>query len=192
MSSPHDPPLRRARRLSAALALTLAVGLAPACGDPAATTETGSESETASDAPIDEAMVIAEVLAFDQGGYTMVNAAPLTSQHAAAEVDVWVADDVVDLYRLIDPADPGSSVTFPSGAILIKHHWTAEGASDGWTVMVKGPEGYDPDALGWWWARILGDGSAAAKGNVDFCVTCHMSSATTDYVRGFDPALLVP
>lgn len=183
----RSPPPRR--RLAVALASALALPLACAgeAGDSSGDTDTAGES-------IDEAKVVAEVLAFDQGDYTKVNTTPLTSQHAAATVDVWVPNALTDLYYQIIPGDPSSSATFPAGAILIKHHWTAGGASDGWTVMVKGAAGYDPDALGWWWARLLADGSFAGdgmteyKGNVGFCVSCHKSGAATDYVRGIDPA----
>lgn len=183
-------------RLLLFVPLTLALALTTACADGGGESESDSGTDTATGGEaIDEAMVVAEVLAFDQGGFVKVNKAPLATQHAASTVDIWVPTAVADLYYQIDPADPeAAQVSFPAGAILIKRHFDDGGAGDGFTVMVKGPAGYDPDALGWWWARILDDGSFAQnngadlKGNIDFCVGCHMPSSATDYVRGIDPA----
>ena len=155
--------------------------LSTACGDASAGT-------------IDEDAVLGEILAFDQGGFTKVNAAPVPSAHVAARVDIWVTAASAALYLQIDPPDYSTPVAFPEGATIVKRHFADEAATmvDGFTVMHKGPAGYAPAANDWWWARVNEDGSIVVSGDgggeTQLCVDCHAPASGTDLVLGVDPA----
>lgn len=159
--------------------------------------ETGSETETTA-AEVDEDAVLDDVMNFDQEKFTKANNAPLASQHGdmAMVVDIWVPPDVLATYKMIDPMDY-QPITFPVGTTLIKRHWADAEATmpGGWTVMHKGPPGYAPDTGDWWWARVYEDGTTPVKGTApaaDFCISCHMPAAPSDWARGIDAADQVP
>ena len=97
----------------------------------------------------------------------------------------YVADDVLDLYLTVDPEAP-TAVTFPEGALIVKENLNANGESDGYFAMYKGPEGYDPSGNDWYWLQVNGAGAVGNSGPVGFCKDCHGggSAAVSDYVFG--------
>lgn len=179
------PMSRPSRRLAVLFLATLCCSAA-ACGDDAGTSgdETGAvgssgsggASSTGEPAPFDEAEVIEQA-----GQYATelvrINAQPFPSQHGlASTVNVFVDAAAADLYRAIDPAAP-TEVDFPEGTLLVKEHLDAEGSPDGYLLMVRGPEGYAPEASDWFWARVDGSGTTQETGAVGFCIGCHAAVA---------------
>lgn len=150
-------------------------------------TETGESAdgtETAGPGEIDEAAVQAQ--AADLASLTQVSDEPTSSQHSLADtVTFYAADDILDLYLTLDPEAP-AAVTFPEGALLVKENLDANGESDGYFAMYKGPEGYDPSGNDWYWLRVDGAGAVGNSGVVGFCKDCHGGgpAAVSDYVFG--------
>lgn len=142
---------------------------------------------------VDEAMIVEKVMAFDQGDYTKVNLDPLTTEHAADEVDIWVPNALVADYKSIDPADySAANVSFAQGTLLIKQHFAA-GSPDGWTAMWKAAAGYNAEAGDWWWGRIATDGTIVVSGVVDSCIGCHSPAGeNADWVRGIPASEQAP
>lgn len=137
-----------------------------------ATATDGADGTSSGAAPFDEAEVI------EQGSQyatmlVQINADPFPSQHGlAATVNVFVDPANADLYRMLDPAAP-AELDFPEGALVVKEHLDADGNPDGFLMMYQGPDGYDPDAHDWFWARVDGTGATKETGAVGFCIDCH-------------------
>ncbi len=147
-------------------------------------TEAAGGTETAGPDGIDEAGV--QAMAADFDNLSQVSDVPTSSQHALADtVTFYAADDVVELYRTLDPEAP-AAVTFPEGALLVKENLDANGESSGYFAMYKGPEGYDPTGNDWYWLQVNGAGAVGNAGKVGFCKDCHGggSAAVSDYVFG--------
>jgi len=177
-------------RFSIFAPLCLALSLASVGCDDSTDEDMGSDTEatdgteTSGPAEIDEAAV--QTMAADFASLTQVSDVPLSSQHGLADtVTFYVADDVLDLYLTVDPDAP-TEVTFPQGALLVKENLNANGESDGYFAMYKGPEGYDPDGNDWYWLQVNGAGAVGNSGQVGFCKDCHGggSAAVSDYVFG--------
>lgn len=147
-------------------------------------TETADSTETGDASGVDEAAVLAQ--ASDFTNLSQVSDVPTPSQHALADtVTFYAADDIFELYRTVDPEAP-VAVTFPEGALLVKENYDANGDSDGFFAMYKGPEGYDPSGNDWYWLRVDGEGAVGNSGVVGFCKDCHGggTAAVSDYVFG--------
>jgi len=77
------------------------------------------------------------------------------------------------------------SVAFPVGTIIVKEkrHAAAPADPELLTVMLKRPNGYNPEAGDWDFAVL--DGRAAtvqAQGKLENCMQCHKTTAGSDYV----------
>lgn len=181
--------LRRSSARRAASCLALSACLLPACADDAgstedetgavgtaATAEAGSADGSGEPAPFDEAEVIEQAGQYATA-LVQINDTSFPSQHGlAATVNVFVDAAAADLYRTLDPAAP-TEVDFPEGTLIVKEHLDADGAEDGYLLMYRGPEGYDPDASDWFWARVDGSGTTQETGAVGFCIGCHAQVA---------------
>ena len=150
-------------------------------GDSGAATSEGAATDAATDAadssgdasPFDEAEVIEQASMYATN-LEKINIDAFGSAHGLADtVNVFINSEAADLYRSID-FDAPTDVGFPEGTLIVKEHLNAEGAEDGFLMMYRGPEGYLPDAGGWFWARIDGTGATRETGAVGFCISCHM------------------
>jgi hypothetical protein len=145
-------------------------------------TAANAESDSTGAAAFDADAVVARAMAYETE-LVRINAESRASQHGLADtVDIWVAPEIADLYRSLDPDAAGGLVEFPTGALLVKTHLDANGAVDGYTVMANA----DPDSTsgGWWWARIGADGMPAETGQVGFCIGCHQAVEAEGWVFG--------
>jgi hypothetical protein len=158
-------------------------------GDVAADDSTGGEAtggheDTAHEDSEGEPMVDEDAVAAQALGYKSferVNAEPLPSEHALGDtVNFWIPADVVTMYENHGADD----LAFAPGTLLVKEHLDAEGGYTGLTVMFKAPEGYNPEAADWYWARITPADEVADSGKVAFCIGCHTRAAETDFVFG--------
>lgn len=145
--------------------------------------DTGAMAPDVLDPVADPDAVIAAAAAYETD-YVKINAEPFESQHGLADtVNVYVPPEHAELYRSIDPG-MRTDVGFPAGAVIVKEHLDASGANDGFLLMVKAAEGYDPEAADWWWARVDGAGMTQETGQVGFCIDCHAAVSPTGFVFG--------
>ncbi|MEM6292740.1 MAG: hypothetical protein AAGA54_15815 [Myxococcota bacterium] len=179
------------------LALAAALLVVGACDDESTSDDTMAEdtddagddtagddgTESDGEPTVDEAAILEAANGF--ASMTRVSDEPVESQHALADTVIfYAADDVADLYLSIDPDAPAET-TFPEGALLVKENLDADGNSDGYFAMYKGPEGYDPEGNDWYWLRVDGAGAVGNAGTVGFCKDCHGASASvSDFVFG--------
>ncbi len=173
--------------------LTICLAFAAGCpsdddtddgADTGAATSANDESGTAGEAgPIDEDAALARGAAYETE-FTRINATEFSSLHGlAATVNVWVSPEAAAAYAALDPANPAAP-DMPEGAIVLKEHLDAEGAKDGYLLMVKGPADYAPEASNWWWARVDGTGATQETGQVGFCLNCHNTVSAQGHVYG--------
>lgn len=139
---------------------------------------------------LDAGAIEARLDGFDTSGeFTLINAAPMESQHAAETVNVWVSGEGLDLYRGVDPSDETDTVdAFPEATMIVKEMLDDTGARVAFTVMVKGAKGGEPETAGWWWGVFGAEGDLQQGGSIDFCIDCHERRGLerTDWVRGVD------
>lgn len=169
--------------------------LVPACVSPdraeRASAEDGeamsSESSSSDDGSVEEGVDAEAILAraFDYASeLQQVNAMPEPGTHGdAATINYFAAAENVQLFLTIDPERTDQSVGFIEGSMFLKEHFDTAGDVIGFTVMYKGPPGYNPDGGDWFWARVNG-GEVTHEGQVGFCVDCHVMVESTDYVYG--------
>lgn len=193
MSSRRPSPPRAAALCVALLTVSL-----PACSDEPGSTEADTDavgtagsagsdgadgSSSGEPSPIDEAEVLERAAQYATE-LVQINDQPFASQHGlASTVNVFVDPAAADLYGMLDPAAP-AELDFPEGTLLVKEHLDDAGDPSGYTLMVRGPEGYAPEASDWYWARVDGSGMVAESGAVDFCIACH--SAAPGHVFGVE------
>jgi hypothetical protein len=115
----------------------------------------------------------------DFSGYeswTKVNLKPIKGHEVM--INIYADDLAKDIYL------SASGETFPVCARIVKTHLA--GNSDvvtAVTVMVKMPEGYDPQHNDWWWGMYDAEGkNAEMSGKVPVCIACHLPAASADYV----------
>lgn len=152
--------------------------------DDTSTTSDDDDADSGSTgaAAFDADAVLARAMAYESE-LVRINATSRASQHGLADtVDMWVAPEIADLYRSLDPDATGALVEFPDGALLVKTHKDADGVVAGYTIMANG----DPDSTsgGWWWARVGSDGMPAETGQVGFCIGCHQAVEAEGWVYG--------
>lgn len=103
--------------------------------------------------------------------------------HGLADtMDIFVSADVEADYRTITRDNPESSVVFAERTVLVKEQYDADGAFNSFTVMVKGPDGQNPD-VGDWWFGFAGEDGVVAEGPAA-CGECHQGRPDSDYVYG--------
>ena len=113
----------------------------------------------------------------DYASWTMVNTKPIEGHESF--VKIYVDDAAKDIYL------SASGETFPVCSKIVKTHLVSEedDTVTAITVMVKMPEGYDPDHNDWWWGMFDKDGEIAKmSGKVQVCIDCHQPAADSDYV----------
>ncbi len=168
-------------------ALPIAMTLAFAgCTDDADSNDAGandSGADSTGGMGLDEAAIIAFAADYEQN-LTQVNVDPSTSQHGlAASVNFFVSPSALATYQMYDPEMP-TLVPLAEGTYLVKEHLDPDGNEDGFLMMYKAAEGYNPDAADWFWARVDGAGATRETGVVGFCVSCHTQVADAGFVFG--------
>lgn len=137
---------------------------------------TGMTEDSSGEPPaFDEAEVIAQA-----GMYAtelvQINEVAFASQHGLADtVNVFINPEAAELYRSLDPEDP-ADVVFPEGTVVVKEHLDPAGAFDGYLLMYRGPDEYEPEGGNWFWARVDGSLTTQETGAVGFCIGCHQPS----------------
>lgn len=155
-----------------------------ACAPPDADddADASSSSAGAGGGELDEAAVVARAMSY-ASELVQINAEPRASQHGlAATVNMWVAPEIAELYRSLDPNTTGPLVEFPDGALAVKEHLDESGVAVGYTIVAKG----DPASHsgGWWWGRVDGGGVLREHGEVGFCVACHAAVESEGWLFG--------
>lgn len=116
----------------------------------------------------------------DWRSWNRVNPTVLLSKgHADVYVDIYVDDLAKDTYL-------AASSPYPECSRIVKAQYTDETATEveELTIMVKMPEGYDPEHNDWWYARYDPTGTEAISSGkmVTDCRTCHEQASETDYL----------
>jgi len=109
--------------------------------------------------------------------WTKINSEPIKGHEV--DVIIYVNDLAKELYI------SASGDLFPVCSIIVKPHLNANDLETitAVTVMVKMPEGYDPDHNDWWWGMYDGEGvNAEMQGKVEVCIACHLPAEADDYV----------
>lgn len=152
-----------------------------ASGEEPTTTGTGDSGEP----EVDQDAILAQAMAYEQELMLLTPEPEQSETHSdAASVRVWGSPSAAELFGSIDPDDPTQEVSFREGDMFVKEHFDEAGEVNGLTVMFKGPEGYDPSARDWYWARIRGD-ELTHTGRVQWCIDCHEAALNSDLVVGF-------
>jgi hypothetical protein len=115
----------------------------------------------------------------DFSGYeswTKVNSEPIKGHEVL--VNIYVDDLAKDIYL------SASGEPFPVCSRIVKTHLAGNfDIVTAVTVMVKMPEGYDPEHNDWWWGMYDAEGEKAEmSGVVPVCFACHLQTASEDYV----------
>jgi hypothetical protein len=115
----------------------------------------------------------------DYTTWTKVNSKPIDGHET--KVNIYVNNLAKEVYL------SASGEVFPVCATIVKTHLSiAADASEtvtAVTVMVKMPDGFDPQHNDWWWGKYDAAGkSAEMNGKVQVCIACHMPAAAADYV----------
>ena len=141
-----------------------------------------AEGGSSGEGGVDAAMV--QAMADGYSGFEKINADAVSSAHGnAAMVNWYVPSDIAAMFRTIDPDAP-AEISFSEGALIVKEHLDGDGAADGYTMMYKGPPGTNAEANDWWFGRVDGAGELRDQGAVGFCMNCHSSVATSDWLYG--------
>lgn len=102
--------------------------------------------------------------------------------HGENWVGIFVNNEARDTYQK-------AGVQFPECAAVVKAIYTdADGAAVlRLTMMVKMPEGYDPEHGDWWYGDSESTGTVIGKGGRrEECISCHEAAIETDYVFSDD------
>ena len=116
----------------------------------------------------------------DWSSWRKVNPTTLLSEgHSNSYVDVYVDDLAKETYLT-------ASAPYPECARIVKAKYTDETAAEveRLAIMVKMPEGYDPEHNDWWYALYDPTGTEAiSEGKTIFdCRNCHQNASDTDYL----------
>jgi cytochrome P460 len=103
----------------------------------------------------------------------------LSTGHADVYVHIFVDNLAKNTYL-------AASSPYPECSRIIKAQHTDETATEveELAIMVKMPEGYDPEHNDWWYARYDPTGTEAISSGkmVTDCRTCHEQASETDYL----------
>lgn len=91
-----------------------------------------------------------------------------------ATVSIWVNEIAFDALN-------SRTGKMPAGAFVIKENYMPDRTLAALTVMYKSP-GFDPANNDWYWLQQLPNGTAAAEGKIQGCITCHSAVAGNDYL----------
>ena len=141
------------RFVALALALFLSVANA-ACTLIDAPEPAGMESTVAArgaTAQADDVDASGVLASIGDGGYrsaafTHATQTPYPSSAVpGAWIDEWVSTSAYAIYSQVRPDQTGSNVVVPEGTTVVRAVVDQQGTPSELTVMVKGPQGYNPD-----------------------------------------------
>jgi hypothetical protein len=72
----------------------------------------------------------------------------------------------------------------PAGSIVAKENYTGDKKLAAVTVMYK-ISNFDPETNDWYWLKYTPDGTIAAKGKVDGCISCHVRAKNSDWLFSY-------
>lgn len=144
--------------------------------------DTGGDGDGDGDGDVLTEAEIQDIVNDYENRLTRVTPQPVEGvQHGLADTyNVYATDSVVADYETLSMDEDESDVVFPTGTVLLKEQFNADGDLDSLTVMVKGAEGADADT-GWYYGFNAVGGSLSSPGA---CVGCHIGRPGTDYVWG--------
>ena len=133
-----------------------------------------------------EACTIEEGMTFeDWRSWQKLNHKPMFSKgHGKTWVDIYVNDLAEETYRNV-------SAPYPVCAKIVKANYEDEEGKSfkSLTVMVKMPNGYDPENGNWWYANSYdADGAKPVRQGRLYteCIVCHSGASETDYLFSKD------
>lgn len=181
--------MKQINRIPPPFIVLAAAALVSSCADPERTerADGGDASESGDMEPveIDETAIMAQAMAYEDNLVPLSEEVEQSETHSdAASVFVWGSADAADKFHSIDPDDPTQSISFSPTTMFVKEHFDANGDKVGLTVMYKAPEGYNPEARDWFWARVRGE-EITHSGQVSWCSECHDAAHNSDFVVGF-------
>jgi len=91
-----------------------------------------------------------------------------------ASVSIWMNEIAFDAVN-------NGSGRMPAGATVIKENYTPARELAALTVMMKSP-GFDPANNDWYYLQQLPNGTAAAEGKVEGCISCHEKERGNDFL----------
>lgn len=130
---------------------------------------------------------------YTEGGFVKLTSSPYPSPVAPGfYIDVWVSNNAVSQFLLVDPETDGSDAYLPVGSVIVREVLTPEGELAKITMMAKGPEGYYPRSGDYWYGvtdpngEVLYDGDERMAGALDQCGGCHAArrGLNDDYLFG--------
>ena len=115
----------------------------------------------------------------DWAGWTKVNPTIILSEgHHNSWLNIYVDDLAKFTYM-------EASAPYPECARIVsaRHQGETLKAVNELFVMVKMPEGYDPENNDWWYGRYDETGNNEYEaGKVESCIECHKEAHETDYM----------
>jgi hypothetical protein len=96
-------------------------------------------------------------------------------------VRIWYSSNISELIN-------DASFVVPEGTVSIKEFdGDSDGTLDGYAVMVKKGDDYDPDNGNWYYEMRDAKGDVMAMppaGKIKDCIDCHAAAKKTDYLAG--------
>ncbi len=140
------------------------------------------------------------------GSFKLMNPRPYASAvSGVANINIWVSAADYNDYAHIDPAVSGSGATVKPGTTIVREVIDDTGTTDTLTVIVKGPNGYNPVVGDLWFAVAdplglpMNQSGYAMMGQLTQCFSCHETRAHDGYLfgvakaarNGTDPSVVV-
>jgi hypothetical protein len=129
------------------------------------------------------------------GTFKLMNPRPYESAvSGVANINIWVSAADYDDYARIDPAVSGSGATVKPGTTIVREVVDDTGTTDTLTVIVKGPEGYNPVVGDLWFAVTdplgspMNESGYAMMGQLTQCFSCHEGRSKDGYLFGVSQA----
>jgi hypothetical protein len=72
----------------------------------------------------------------------------------------------------------------PAGSIVVKENYTNDKKLAAVTAIYK-ISNFDPEVNDWYWLKYTPDGTIAAKGKVDGCISCHVRAKSSDWLFSY-------
>jgi len=156
-----------------ALALTVGISLT-ACSDSDTDTDTNSDALTAGPGAFD-----ADYADSDEFFTLMDSSVKGASPHGT--VRIWYSSNIRDVIE-------DDSFEVPEGTTAIKEFdGDNDGTLDGYAVMIKEADDYDPANGNWYYEMRDAKGEVMpepAPGKIKDCIGCHAAAKGTDYLAG--------
>ena len=133
-----------------------------------------------------EACTIEEGMTFESWqSWQKLTRKPIFSKgHGEIWVEIYVNELAEETYR-------NATGSYPVCAKVVKAAYEDEGGTEFWslTVMVKMPQGYDPENGDWWYANYHDAAGIkpVKQGRLYYdCILCHKGASETDYLFSKD------